>query len=496
MSIVKKLVSDTAAYGLSSILARLINYLFGFVLVKYITPAEYGVYAKFYAYAGFIMVLLTHGMETAFFRFYNKEGSSKFVFGSTFSSMLVASLFFLLICICFGAPISDWVQEPGKSVYIWSFAGIMFFDTLSSLPFALLRARSRPFLFALLKIFNIFITILSTTLFLYLASQQNYLSAVVYYLKQNKVCSIFFGNFIGSVATFLFFVPLILKNISRPNFFLYKKILPYAFPIMLVGFAGMINEMLDRVLLEHLLPFDIQSNKIQLGIYSFNYKIAMLMSLFIQAYRFAVEPFFFSQAQKENAKNIYASTMLYFVAVGSFIFLIISLFTPVLFKFLLHLDSSRFLPYSSGMSIIPILLAANLCLGIYFNLSTWYKITDKTHFGAIIAFVGALLTIFLNFLLVPRLGFMGSAWATLLCYASMVFMGWFFEKKYFPISYEYKKIGLLLGLSIILFIPSRFFYYLPLSLYLLVSTICLVLYMFVVYFVLNKKKLNTFKIFF
>ncbi len=440
MSIIKKLAKDTAAYGLSSILARLINYLFGFVIVLYITPAEYGVYAKFYAYAGFIMVVLTHGMETTFFRYFTKAKHPRQVFGTTFSSVTLASIIFGAFCFLSQKPISYWVQEPEEVEYVLFFAGILIFDALSALPFAYLRATHRPLRFALLKVLNIMLMLSITTALLYIVTSGEYNEGILGYIATHKVSTIFIGNLIGSAMILIGFIPLIATSVAMPTSALYKQMIPYALPIMVVGFAGMINEMLDRIMLERLLPYSPIENKTQLGIYSFNYKLAMLMSLFIQAYRYAAEPYFFAHAGNSDAKKVYASTMHYFIGVGMFLFAAITCATPIIYKILLHGNPIRFIPYATGWQVVPILLAANLCLGIYFNISTWYKITDRTYFGAIIAILGAVITIVLNYWLVPTMGFMGSAWATFLCYFTMVIIGYVLEKKYYPIPYPMYEI--------------------------------------------------------
>jgi O-antigen/teichoic acid export membrane protein len=448
VSIIKKLAKDTVAYGLSSILARLINYIFGFIIVLYITPAEYGIYAKFYAYAGFILVVLTHGMETTFFRYYSMEDKPSEVFGTTFASIGIASVIFGLFCYALKAPISYWVQEPEEIGYVLFFAGILIFDALSALPFAYLRATHQPYRFALLKILAILLMLVITMTLLYLVTNENYYDGILGYIANHRVSTIFIGNLMSSAIIVLTFLPLVMRTIAKPSFKLYKKMLPYALPIMVVGFAGMINEMLDRILLERLLPYSPIENKTQLGIYSFNYKLAMMMTLFIQAYRYAAEPYFFAQAKHKDAQQVYAKTMHYFIGAGMLIFTVISCATPLIYKILLQVNPNKFAPYASGWRVVPILLAANLCLGIYFNISTWYKITDRTYFGAIIALLGACITIFLNYGLVPTMGYLGSAWATLLCYLIMVILGYTLEKKYYPIPYPLRKIAQIICMAL------------------------------------------------
>jgi len=231
--------------------------------------------------------------------------------------------------------------------------------------------------------------------------------------------------------------------------------LSYSLPIMLVGFAGMINEVLDRIIMTRLLPFDDLTNKEQLGIYGFNYKFSMLVTMFLQAYRYAAEPLFFRHAEKSDSKKILAETMKYYTICVCILFLAIVLFLPIIqYGFILYSPKSA--SYFAGADIIPILLMANICLGIYFNISTWYKITDKTYIGAIISIIGATITIVMNIILVPKIGYFGGAWATLTCYVSMVIIGYATEQKYYPIPYDYKRILFYLGFAVVLFLILKY----------------------------------------
>jgi O-antigen/teichoic acid export membrane protein len=481
LSTVKKLASDTAAYGVSSILARLINFLFGFLIIKYISQAEFGTFTNFYAYAGFILVLLTHGMETAFFRFVNKEESKEKAFSTAFYSILSVVLLFVAVGYVFQQPIADYVKEP--TLYVKFFIWMMAFDTLAAIPFASLRKQGKPVAFAVLKVMNILLFIVLNILFFMV------LPSFGYQLPFTKVSSIFIANIIASIITFLF----LLKQFNQLEFSLdaalYKQMLKYSMPIMLVGFAGMINEVLDRIIMTRLLPYDDITNKEQLGIYGFNYKFAMLVAMFLQAYRFAAEPLFFRHAEKSDSKSILASTMKYYTICVCIIFLSIVLFLPLI-QYVFILYSPKSAAYFVGADIIPILLMANIFLGIYFNISTWYKITDKTYIGALIAVVGAVITIVMNVILVPKFGYFGAAWATLACYTTMVILGYITEQKYYPIPYDYKRILFYLFFAVVLFVMLKYVI-LPMQFSLLVNTIfALVLlsfYVFSAYF-LEKKK--------
>ncbi len=482
MSTVKKLATDTAAYGVSSILARLINFLFGFLIIKYISQAEFGTFTNFYAYAGFILVVLTHGMETAFFRFVNKEESKEKAFSTAFYSILLVVLFFILLGYVFQQSIADYVKEP--TLYVKFFIWMMAFDTLAAIPFASLRKQGRPIAFAALKVMNILLFMAFNVVFFILLPRFNYA------LDFTKVSYIFIANIFASIITFL----LLLKQLKQLHFSLdtalYKQMLKYSMPIMLVGFAGMINEVLDRIIMTRLLPYDDITNKEQLGIYGFNYKFAMLVTMFLQAYRFAAEPLFFKHAEKSDSKTILASTMKYYTICVCVIFLSIVLFLPLI-KYLFILYSPKSAAYFVGADIIPILLMANICLGIYFNISTWYKVTDKTYVGAIISIVGAMITIVMNVILVPKIGYFGAAWATLACYVSMVIIGYITEQKYYPIPYNYKRILFYLFFALALFLVLKFAI-LPIALSLLFNTLIAALflsfYIITAYFLERKKR--------
>jgi O-antigen/teichoic acid export membrane protein len=481
LSITKKLATDTVAYGVSSILARIINFLFGFLIIKYISPAEFGTYTNFYAYAGFILVVLTHGMETAYFRFVNKEESKETAFSTAFYSILFVVIFFILITYVFRQPISNYVKEP--AFYLQLFVWMMAFDTLAAIPFASLRKQGRPMIFAGLKILNIlFFIILNIIFFMVLPKLGISFNAT-------KVSYIFIANLIASVLTFIILLFQFRQLKFSLDFSIYRRMLWYAMPIMLVGFAGMINEVLDRIIMTRLLPGTELENKIQLGIYGFNYKFAMIISMFLQAYRFAAEPLFFKNAEKADNKQMLANTMKYYTICVCVIFLSITLFMPLIqFSFSKYSPSSA--TYFVGVGIVPILLMANIFLGIYFNISTWYKITDKTYIGAMISIFGAVITIVMNIILIPQIGYFGGAWATFACYASMLVIGYITEQKYYPIPYDYKRIlfYLLAAVGFYLVLQKVI---LPLQFSLIANTgtafVFLLLYMLIAYWLERKK---------
>lgn len=442
----KKLVGQTAVYGLSSILGRLLNYLLVPLYTQLFAPPEYGIVTDMYAYVGFLFVLLTYGMETAFFRFAEteKHGRDK-TFSSGITALSLTSGIFIVFMIFFADPVADWLMYPEHPEFVIWFALIIGLDTFTSLPFAKLRSENKAVKFAAFKFINIGLNIGFNLFFLLLCPyllEQNPNSFVAgVYNPSIGIGYIFISNLIASIVTLLLFIPDFFRLNYQFSGKLLKQMLLYGSPLLFAGLAGMVNEVIDRILLKYLtvIPEGIENGKeyilAQIGIYGANYKLSILMTLFIQAFRYAAEPFFFAHKTEKNAKEIYAQVMKYFVIFGLFIFLGIMLYIDIAKYFI----NSR---YWEGLKIVPILLAANLFLGIVYNLSVWYKLTDRTRYGAFIAGGGAIITLTLNFMLIPEMGYMGSAWATFACYFAMMSGSFLLSRKYYRINYELKTIGL------------------------------------------------------
>ncbi len=452
MSILKKLAGQSAIYGLSSIVGRFLNYL----LVPLHTnifrqPGEYGVVTEIYAYISFLLILFTYGMETSFFHFSEKDDQNKNkVFSTAMISLLVTTVFLSGSLILFSGSISEWLRYPDHSEYIIMMALILGFDALTSVPFARLRQQSRAKRFAGLKIANILINIFFNLLFFvilpvwYRNDQSLFHSlAKILYDPKMGVGYVFIANLIASMITWLL---MIRESRFVKNEFdtaLLRKMLLYAMPLLVAGMAGMINETLDRIMVKYLVP-DSGSAMKQLGIYGACYKLSILMTLFIQAFRYAAEPFFFAQFKKEDARRVYALVMKYFVIGCSIIFLAIMMYIDI-FKYFIGKS------YWPGLKVVPVLLLANLFLGVFFNLSMWYKLTGRTRFGAYFSILGAIVTITFNFLLIPRMGYMGAAWATFLCYGLMMVTAYATGQRHYPIGYETRKMSIYLGAAVALF---------------------------------------------
>ena len=439
MSQIKKLAGQTAIYGLSSIVGRLLNYLLVPIYTRVFDPNAYGVVSEFYAYVTFLIVAYTYGMETAFFHF-STEGSDKNkIYSTGLSTLLVSSGLFSGLLILFAGPIANGLGYPNHPEYIIWFALILAFDALTALPFSRLRQENKAKTFAGLKMLNILINIGLNLFFLAwlpkLVVPGNWADAI--YNPAMGVGYVFLSNLISSGVTLLCLTKHF-KFIRFPvDFTMVKSMLIYAFPLLIAGFAGMINETLDRAILKYLVT-DKASAMHQLGIYSACYKLSILMTLFVQTYRYAAEPFFFSQRDKQNSRELYATVMNYFVLICSVIFLGVMLYIDIVKIFI----GSKF---HEGLNVVPILLFANLFLGVYLNLSMWYKLSGQTRYGAWFSVAGAIITILFNLWLIPIMGYTGAAWATFICYASMMVISYIYGQKFYPIPYHVKDFFIYTG---------------------------------------------------
>jgi len=446
MSIIRKLASQTAVYGLSSIFGRFLNYLLVPLYTYYFTAAEYGVVSEFYAYAGFFSVLLLFGFETGYFRFRDKERTGPdLAYSTALIFVVLVNLGFFALILLINTQLSAALNYANHPEYVLCFSLILILDAIAAIPFARLRAENRAFRFAGIKIFEIGITVLLSLFFiiycpkLYAANPESWIAPI--YNPAIGIGYIFIANLLASGFKFLLLAPQLAGLAWGFDRALFGRMVRYSLPMVVIGFAGIINEMLDRVLLKYLLPYDALTNMKMLGIYSACYKLSILMSLFIQAFRYAAEPFFFAYAGKSDARQVYAVVLKFFVIFCVFIFLLVTLFIDF-FKYFVG-DEFR-----AGLEVVPILLLANLCLGIYINLSIWYKLTDRTLMGASVSLAGAALTIVLNIWWIPLFGYVGSAWATLACYGSMAILSYLLGRKYYPVDYDVKRVLGYIGLGI------------------------------------------------
>ena len=457
MSIIKKLAGQTATYGVSTILGRLLNYLLVPLYTRVFHTGEYGVVTEIYAYISFLNIIFTYGLETAYFRFFQSEKENPNVYSTTLISILTSSLLLALFIIFFSSGIAERLNssEHSNSIlpqYLWWFAGILACDAITAIPFAKLRQENKAKRFAFLKILNIIINVALNLFFLVLCpkllngSSHDFISSV--YNPSIGIGYVFISNMVASFVTLVLLSPEIFSIRFVFDFKLWKNIIIYALPLMVAGFAGMINETFDRILLPRLVA-DKSTALAQNGIYGACYKLSILMTLFIQTFRYAAEPFFFSHASKENAKEVYAKVMHYFVLTCAFIFLAIMMYIDVV-KYFVGPE------FRDGIKVVPVLLMANLCLGVYYNLSIWYKLTGQTKWGAWIAITGAIITLLLNFWLIPVIGYMGAAWTTLICYASMMVISYVGGQKYYYIHYNVKSFAVYVFSVLFLYAVSEY----------------------------------------
>jgi O-antigen/teichoic acid export membrane protein len=433
MNKLKKLAGETVLYGFGSILPRMLNFFLVFLHISVFQPEEYGVITTLYAMVGVINIVYMFGMETAYFRFATKPGADeKRIFNLAQTAVIGISLVFTLVIIFTSGSIAHRLDIPRQ--YIFWFSAIMFIDAIVAIPFARLRLQKKPKLFALGKIANILILVLLNVYFLQFTNTPDV--SIDFVFLANLVANAFYLVFF--LRTFLQWRPAFDSDISRSMFV-------YAYPIMITGIAGMTNEMFSRMTLGWWLPENFypgRSSEFAVGVFGACYKFSMVMNLTVQAFRFAAEPFFFSNSTEKNYEKLFARVNHYFIIVCCFILLAVSI----------NLDILQYLPfdqsYWEGLDVVPVLLGAYLFLGIYYNTTIWFKLTDKTYFGTIITLGGAVVTIGLNYLLIPYLGYMGSSIAALACYLSMTIACYLLGQKYHPIPYRVKT-GLLYIVSTI-----------------------------------------------
>ncbi|WP_378186008.1 lipopolysaccharide biosynthesis protein [Aquimarina sp. W85] len=472
MSTFQRLFKQTFVYGLATVLPRMLSFILVPLYTDILPADEYGKISFVFSYIVMFNVLLAYGMETAFFRFFNTASNKKRVTSTSTLSIAISSFVIIAVGFVFKATIALWLQI--KLEYFELVLWILLLDALVIIPFAWLRATEQSLRYAILKIVNVFVNLgLNIILLLYISDLANHFSMLEVFVIENfEINYIFISNLIASALTLAMLLPFYFKINYNFDTELWKRMLRYGLPILIAGIAFSINETFDRILLKYLLPDNVAETAI--GVYSACYKLALFMTLFATAFRLGIEPFFFKHATHQEAPKTFALITKYFVILGSLIMLSVIVFLPLL-KILIVRDPS----YWEALKIVPLILFANFCLGIYHNLSVWYKITDKTKFGAYISILGALITIVINFIFIPTLSYLASAIATLVAYGSMMFLSYFFGKKYYPIPYDIPRISFYLVLSIILCIlsfyifDSNYFITIPLLLLFLV-----VLYVF------------------
>ncbi len=451
---IKKLAGQTLWYGLSSILGRFINYLLTPLLTA-LGTAQFGEYTTVYANITFFNIIFTYGMETAYFRF-SRDENEKNVFNTASTSLLLTTIPLAILMLCLQGPLSKFWSVSSHPEYVIYFAIIVAFDSLSQIPFAKLRFEQRPQKFAFVKLIGILITVILTVFFIVICPwliKNGYGHWIQSWYKPNYgIGYAFIANMISSVVTLL----LLFKEFTGFTFkidtALWRRMMLYALPLLIVGFGGMVNETIDRAMLPKLLEGTEEYRNSVVGIYGANYKLAILIVLFIQTFRMGAEPFFIKQSTDGDAPRMYARIMNLFVAACCIFYLVVVCYLDI-WKYFMRAD--KFPEYLTGLVVIPILLMAKIFLGIYYNLSIWYKVSNKTMLGAYITLGGAAITIAINLLFIKQYGFVACAWASLACYGFMMVVSYLAGQKYYPVPYNLKRIGLYIGATLLTYFITK-----------------------------------------
>jgi len=483
MSQLKSLAKQTAIYGISTIALRMASWILAPYYSNAIDKVSIGINSELLAMVALFNVVYMMGMETSFFRF-AKDHSSEKVFSATETSVFVNSLLWSLLFVLFATPIVNILQYPGKENYIYILSSVLFLENICNIPFASLRNQNRSMRFMGIKAINILLNVALNIFLLSFVLKGKV--QLPFSVSSDPVILIFWANLIPWVLTFLYFSRDIFTHITFVNKDLLKDILRYSAPLIIVGMAGMVNETIDRVLLKYMLPYGLERNLEEVAIYSTNYKLAIIMSLAIQGFRMGAEPFFFKEAKSKNSKETYAVIMDFFIIVCC----ILMTLTSILREPIARINEITFI---QGVRILPILLLANLFLGIYYNASIWFKLTDNTRKGAWISVIGAGVTILLNIWLIPILGYVGSALATLACYFTMTVISVIWGQRVYPIPYHFR-YNILWIVGSLIFSTLSFNYFRDYTSWLFVlSFIFLLISSYIAYrrFLFIKKKMNT-----
>ncbi|WP_040252974.1 lipopolysaccharide biosynthesis protein [Psychroserpens mesophilus] len=470
MSVLKTFFKDTVIYGLAIVLPRLINFLLVRLHTDVLPNEGYSENTEFYVVAAFFNVILTYGMETSFFRFFSKNKDKDSVLSTAMITIVVSTFIFGILLFLFRVPISEALRI--NTDFYSLLVGITLLDTLIVIPFAYLRVTGRPVKFAAIKLINVLIIVLLNVLLLSTTYGSDRLKSL--FTVENNVEYIFIANLIASAVVLILVLPYFFKAKLNFEAKILKQLLNYGWPIMIAGLAFVINENLDKWLLPQI------EGEFVNGAYSACYKLAVFMTLFIQAFRMGAEPFFFNHSEKENATQTYATILKYFTIVGALGLMIVVIYIDLLRPIFIKKES-----YLLALNIVPIVLLANLCLGIYHNLSIWYKLTDRTRFGMYISLIGATITIVFNIVFIPEIGFMACAYATLIAYGLMMLISYILGRKYYPVPYQVNRIALYLFVSTVL----SFITYYHFDRNMLLGTVFLLLFVVLVAF-LERKELK------
>ena len=476
LSALQRFFKDTIIYGVAAVLPRAINILLTYLHTSTLKSDKYADNTWYFVFAAYFIAFLTFGLETAFFRFFSKEKEKGKIVSTSFITLLGSTILFLSVLLFFNEDISL-ILGFDNPLHLKILTFVTALDLLVVIPYAYLRVTNRPLKFTFFKVVNILIYAFFNIFFLwfvpYALKNDISIPKIITDSYQNTptVVYIFIANLIASLTTFLMLLPYIFKFKFDFDVKVLRKMLVYGLPIMVGSLAYVTNENLDKLLLGDML------GKEQMGIYAACYKLGVFMTLYIMAFRLGAEPFFFNHAHKENAKETYAKILTWFTIIGALFMLIVVVYINLFAGILLAKPE-----YYQALAIVPIILLANLFLGIYNNLSVWYKLTDRTKYGMYFSVFGAFLTIAFNLILIPKIGFMASAWATLIAYGAMTIISYFYGKKYYAVPYNIRKVILYIVISVGLSFIS--YYYFKENY--IIST--LIIIAFVVFIAINEKE--------
>ena len=461
MSVYKKFLGQTAVYGLTTVFSRLFNFILTPIYTAVYQKGVYGIFTNMYANASLINAVLAFGMESTYFRYLNKfEDKKQEVYNNSFLCIAFISTLFLITGLVFATPIAAYLATDASEIadykqYVSFFLWILFVDAICVIPFAKLRADGKPLKYSVAKFLNIGCFVGLNLIFIYVVPaiiKHDWIGAswLSTWYRHQWIGYVFVANLIASLATLICLLPEFLKLQLRFDSKLFKNMFSYSWPILIANLSFIINENLDKIVLKKLLPPEIADGEV--GIYGAVCKIAIFLSIFITAFRLGAEPFFFSHAKQKNAKETYATILKYFVIALAILFVGIVANIEVL-KFFIQKEE-----YWVGLSAVPYLLFGYVCLGIYTNLSIWYRLSDQTRFGLYISVAGAVITIVLNLILIPKYSYMGSAWVSMLAYFVMMVLSYALGQKYYPIPYNLKKISVYLIISTVIVFASFFIF--------------------------------------
>lgn len=495
---IKTLAWQTAIYGLGTIIPRLLNYLLTPFYVRVFLSGEYGQISELYAWIALMLALLIFGMETTFFRFSEKENSNKIFNNAETFVLLITTVFIILYCL-FYKSFAEIIRYQFNSHYVLLIGIIVALDAIAAVPFAVLRKENKAVRFSLIKTTNVLTNILFNILFLVIMPEKSMEIAEHIFGQQTSLLVwVLISNILASLINLIMLSPQLSKLKIGFDKDVIIPMIKYSFPILLIALVGMINEVADKILIKYLVTIpdatvleamNVNAEEYamqQLGIYSANFKLGVLMTIFIQMFRYASEPFFFSHAKDRNAPTLYAKVMTYFVIFCLLIFLGVMFYMDILQHFVGRNGSD----YREGLIIVPIILIANMFYGITFNLSIWFKLSDKTYYGTIISIMGSIVTLLCFFILIPKIGYMGAAIAHLLCYTVMMLTSYFWGQMHLPIPYQTGRIAVYCIIAALMFVISTMTTEISSLARLGINTVMILIFIVLVYFMEKKNPLK------